>query len=254
MSPARVRILLRFGETKSELSPYVILSLLAHAGFVVVLLFLPSLTPSKPLPDNPLVVDLVAAPSRARAEARTAPTTPPPQAESTPPDVARIETRTPPPAKPLPEKIEPAPRPRKLSDPEPPPPRRTASGEATETPDATDATQEIHGDAGANSISPLEGGDVEFAWYRSAVTAALYGRWRRPLLDRLVETIEVRVSFEIQRNGSVQGLRVEQSSGVPTLDRSAVRAVSEADPLPPLPPNWRDSVLPATFLFRLHPE
>ena len=231
----------------SELSPYVILSLLGHVVFVAVLLLLPSLTPSKPFPDNPLVVDLVAAP-----RARTAAATPPPPPDSPPPDVARLETRTPPPAKPLPEKIEPAPE--KKPEPLPPPPRRTAAETQPAEPAPGEATGGIVADDGASSITPLEGGDVEFAWYRSAVTAALYGRWRRPLLEGLVEPIEVRVSFEIHRNGSVQRLRVDQSSGVPTLDRSALRAVSDANPLPPLPSNWRDAVLPATFLFRLHPE
>jgi len=244
VSPARVRIVARFGGAGSGLSPYVIVSLLGHVVFVAVFLFLPYLTPSKPFPENPLVVDLVAAPSPARAEART-PAAPPPS-ESPPPDVARMETRTPPPAKPLPEKIEPARKPKK--EPEPSPRRAAPEPAADETPDG------IVSDDGASSIAPLEGGDVEFAWYRSAVTAALYGRWRRPLLERLVEPIEVRVSFEIHGDGSVHGLRVDQPSGVPTLDRSAVRAVRDADPLPPLPPNWRDPVLPATFLFRLHPE
>ncbi len=247
MSPARVRIVARLGATSSALSPYVLLSLLGHVVFVVVLLLLPSLTPSKPLPDNPLVVDLVAAPRPARAEARTAAATPPPPAESPPPDVARIETRTPPPAEPLPEKIEPAHKPKKEPKPQPRP-RRAAAEPPPADPPPGEATE------GTSFIAPLEGGDVEFAWYRSAVTAALYGRWRRPLLERLAEPIEVRVSVEIQRNGRVQGLRVDQTSGVPTLDRSALRAVSDADPLPPLPPNWRDPVLPATFIFRLHPE
>ena len=241
MSPARVRIVARFGGTGSELSPYVVISLLAHIVFVAVLLFLPSLAPSKPFPDNPLVVDLVAAPRPARTEAREA-------AESPPPDVARVETRTPPPAKPLPEKIEPARNPKKEPEPQPPPRR------APPDPAPGEATGGMVDDDGASSIAPLEGGDVEFAWYRSAVTAALYGRWRRPLLERLGEPIEVQVSFEIRRDGRVQRLRVERTSGVPTLDRSALRAVSDADPLPPLPPNWRDPVLPATFLFRLHPE
>ena len=249
MSPARVRIVARFGGTSSELSPYVMISLLGHVVFVVVLLFLPHLRPSKPLPDNPLVVDLVAAPRPARAEART-PATPPPPAESPPPDVARMETRTPPPVKPLPEKIEPAQDPKPREEPEPqPPPRRPLTD-----PAPGEASEGLVGDDGASSIAPLEGGDVEFAWYRSAVTAALYGRWRRPLLDRLLEPIEVQVSFEIHRNGSVQGLRMDRSSGVPTLDRSAIRAVTDANPLPPLPPTWRDPVLPATFIFRIHPE
>jgi TonB family protein len=52
----------------------------------------------------------------------------------------------------------------------------------------------------------------------------------------------------------VAAVRVEQTSGVPSLDRSALRAVADATPLPPLPKNWGPPVLPATFVFRLHPE
>ncbi len=215
------------------------------------MLLVSNLTPARPMPDHPLVVDLVLAPGPRQAQVRTPAATPAAPPESPPPDVARIETRTPPPTKPLPEQIEPAKKPRKDPD---PPPRRAAAQPPPADPAPAEAADGIVSEDGSSSLTPLEGGDVEFAWYRSAVTAALYGRWRRPLLERQIETIEVQVSFEILRDGSVRGLRIVQSSGVPTLDRTALRAVSDADPLPPLPPNWRDPVLPATFLFRLHPE
>ena len=249
MSVARLRIVARLGQTSSELSPFVIGSLLAHGGFLVALLLMPYFKPDRPIPESPMVVDLVAAPGPPRPRVSPpAPPTPPP-AISPPPKEASVETRQPPPVDPLPEKIEPVknPKPRK-QEPEPRP-RRTAAD-----PPPDEASEGVVADDGGASISPLEGGDVEFAWYRSAVTAALYGRWRRPLLERLLEPIEVRVSFEIQRDGSIRAVQVEQSSGVPTLDRSAMRAVAEASPLPRLPPNWRDPVLPATFIFRLHPE
>jgi TonB family protein len=56
------------------------------------------------------------------------------------------------------------------------------------------------------------------------------------------------------RDGNVRGLRIEESSGVPTLDRSALRAVSDATPLPALPAMLHEPYLPASFVFRLYPE
>ena len=61
-------------------------------------------------------------------------------------------------------------------------------------------------------------------------------------------------AFEIARDGSVRGTRIDTSSGVPSLDRSALRAVSDASPLPPLPATWKDATLPAVFVFRLYPD
>jgi protein TonB len=101
----------------------------------------------------------------------------------------------------------------------------------------------------------MEGaGDFELGWYKGSVTAALYARWRKPILEGITEPREVRVTFQIQRNGQVTNPKVEQSSGVPSLDRSALRAVADASPLPPLPPNWREPTLSAGFVFRLYPE
>ena len=108
-------------------------------------------------------------------------------------------------------------------------------------------------DAG-HSIAPLSGGDVEFAWYRASVTAALYSNWQRPILTGLTEPIQVSISFEIVRDGRVVNLSVDGPSGVPSLDRSALRAVSDASPLPALPSNWRQPRLEAVFVFRLYPE
>jgi TonB family protein len=112
----------------------------------------------------------------------------------------------------------------------------------------------VLGEEGGSSITALEGGDVQFAWYRDSVTAALYSHWRRPILSGLVEQVEARVTFDILRDGSVRGLRIDHSSGLQAFDRSALRAVSDAAPLPPLPGNWRDATLPATFVFKLFPE
>lgn len=92
-----------------------------------------------------------------------------------------------------------------------------------------------------------------FGWYQNSVSRALYGSWRQPPLAGQREPLDVVIEFQIQRDGSVIGLKVAQSSGVPALDRSALRAVADASPLPKLPPTWRESRMTASFLFRLNP-
>ena len=243
----RIRIVARFGGDGPDLSPFVLLSMALHIGFVAAIVLVPILRPRKPFPDNPLVVSLVAAarPKSVQTRAPAPPVSKPPPTQR-PPKEASVEPRKPPPTKPLPEKIEP----KETAEPIDPPDEQEPA--TTEDPAPGETAGVVGDDSG--SIAALEGGDVEFAWYRASVTSALYGRWRRPVLDRLSEPVEVRVVIEIQRDGSVRGLRIEQSSGIPSVDRSALGAVADADPLPPLPANWRGPILPAAFLFRLHPE
>ncbi|HKQ62604.1 MAG TPA: energy transducer TonB, partial [Candidatus Polarisedimenticolaceae bacterium] len=103
-----------------------------------------------------------------------------------------------------------------------------------------------------SSIAPLTI-DSEFGWYSSSVTNALFAQWQRPMLEGQEQPLEVRVGFTILRDGSVRDLRVETTSGVPALDRSALRAVTDAAPLPPLPKNWPEPTLAAVYVFRLLP-
>ena len=100
----------------------------------------------------------------------------------------------------------------------------------------------------------MEAEDFEFAWYRDRVTAALYTQWVKPILENVGESYDVSVTFDILRNGSTENLQIEQSSGIQSLDRSALRAVADAAPFPPLPRAWRKPQLSARFLFRLHPD
>ena len=148
-----------------------------------------------------------------------------------------IETQPKPKPKPEPQAARP------VAQPPEEPPVEPAPGEPAEaTGDATAA------------VESLTGGASEFAWYRTSVTAALYSHWRRPILAGLAEPREVLVSFEILRDGRASDVRVSQSSGVPSLDRSALRAVQDASPLPPLPSGLSGASLSASFLFRLFPE
>ncbi len=250
----RVRLVARFGRRGSNLPRFVTASVLGHVLFVATILLLPSFSGRTTVPVDSLVVDLVAGAAPASASA-SAPA-PPPEAPAEPPAGAHVATKEPsaakkpePPKKKKPEK---KPEPKKAAPPPASARERPASAgppgpAAPKTPAATPG-------AGSASITPLEAGDSELAWYRDTVTAALYAQWVKPILEGIGEPYAVSVTFDILRDGSLESLRVEQSSGIPTFDRSAQRAVADAAPFPPLPAAWGKPRLSARFLFRLYPD
>jgi len=61
--------------------------------------------------------------------------------------------------------------------------------------------------------------------------------------------LRVVVLFEIARDGQVTGSKVEQSSGNSWYDQSALRAIVEANPFPPLPEGFPGQSLRVHFGF-----
>ena len=59
----------------------------------------------------------------------------------------------------------------------------------------------------------------------------------------------VYIDFEISRSGAPQNIRVEQSSGIPSLDQSAVRALQRIDTFGPLPSDYSGSKVSVEFWF-----
>ena len=66
---------------------------------------------------------------------------------------------------------------------------------------------------------------------------------------RVTKAPRVYLSFDIARDGKINNLGVQQSSGIPSLDRSAQRAVLASDKLPALPPDYRGSSVNVIFYF-----
>jgi protein TonB len=217
-------------------------SLVVHALLVAALILLPAFRKKQHFPENALIVELAplmrSAPPAAKPKPKVQ--TPPPAPK--PEEGVRIEAKEPV------KKPEPP-----AEEPKPQPAQEQAAPEEEELTDGG-APELLGGPDAGHSISPMEGGDVEFAWYRASVTAALYSNWRRPILSGITEPLEVSVGFEILRDGRVVNLRIENPSGVPSLDRSALRALADASPLPPLPAQWREPRLTAVFVFRMYPE
>jgi len=59
----------------------------------------------------------------------------------------------------------------------------------------------------------------------------------------------VYVTFDIGRDGHPTNVQLEQSSGVPSLDQSAVRALQRIDTFGPLPPDYNESKVSVEFWF-----
>jgi periplasmic protein TonB len=93
----------------------------------------------------------------------------------------------------------------------------------------------------------------QYGWYVQAVRDRISSNWLLSLIDpSILQARRVYVEFDIQRDGSVAGMHVTQSSGYPEIDRSAERAVLASSPLPSLPPNYHGSTVHVVFYFDYH--
>lgn len=76
---------------------------------------------------------------------------------------------------------------------------------------------------------------AKYGWYVRQIRDIVSGNWQRNMVDANVRSApRVYIYFEIQRDGSVTNESVKESSGVPSLDRSGLRAI-RASRFPPLP-------------------
>ena len=85
--------------------------------------------------------------------------------------------------------------------------------------------------AKASSSSQGQGGGS--ADYYSMITKEIWQQWVYP--DTGKKDIEAIISVKILRDGTAIVQKVEKSSGDALFDRSAIRAIAKASPLPPPP-------------------
>ena len=96
------------------------------------------------------------------------------------------------------------------------------------------------------------GGDFgnRFGWYVDVVRRKISENWLKYEIDPRVSSGQrVYITFDILRNGQPTNVQVEQSSGVPSLDVSAVRAIQRIDTFGGLPPEYNGSKVSVEFWF-----
>src|SRR5437899_5665704 len=96
------------------------------------------------------------------------------------------------------------------------------------------------------------GGDFgsRFGWYVKVVQQKVHDNWLAYEVDtRIKDARRFYLTFDITRDGRPTNVQVEQSSGVPSLDISAVRAVQRIDTFGSLPPDYSGSKVSVEFWF-----
>lgn len=146
------------------------------------------------------------------------------------------------------------------------PPRSRASDQAMAAPDgaASPVPTEVvepepagggtgTGGGGGLSLGEGDGGqvagvptDFHFSYYIERMLALIESRWYKPAVATGTRT---RVRFRIQSDGRLDAIEIEESSGHPSFDRAALRALYASNPLPPLPPAYLQSSLTVHLSF-----
>jgi len=108
--------------------------------------------------------------------------------------------------------------------------------------------------AGAKGGFGITGGGGDFgtkyAWYVQVIQQKVSQNWLRYEVDpRITSAQRVYVTFDVARDGHPTNIRVEQSSGVPSLDISATRALQRIDTFGPLPNDYSGNKISVEFWF-----
>jgi periplasmic protein TonB len=82
--------------------------------------------------------------------------------------------------------------------------------------------------------------DFQFSYYIQRMLVAIGMNWFKPSQGGSVSPV---IHFRIEKDGTISDAAVERSSGLPFVDRAALRAVLSSSPLPPLPVEYAGSHL-----------
>jgi len=194
--------------------------------------------PVKVIVPGPDVVQVaLIEPGAAPSVAPSRPAPPPPVEE----EGVRIEPQRPR-SRPQP----PRPEPPRAS---PPPRERPAETPATARPGMALPSARV-GVAGLSGSIGADHSDFQFAYYLQAVRDKVAANWSPPTgLVAGGQLVRAVVYFRIRRDGTVSGIRLETGSGAEYFDRSAVRAVTVSDRMPPLPTGFAGAELGVHFGF-----
>ena len=114
----------------------------------------------------------------------------------------------------------------------PPPPLGAASGTAT----------------GSGPLT-LSVSDFPYAWYIRQIQGKIQEKW----LGRAIPGQQPAVVFEIRRDGRLNVVTIDRSSGNAYYDQVALRAINDASPFPPLPDDFKKPVLRIGLQFVFDP-
>ena len=232
-------------------------------------------TPPAPKPETPQSSSPppVPVPVKPEPEPPPKPSRAKPEPEEKEPPVDRRPALPEPTAKPKPEPVKPNPKPDAKTDaktgkgtdkgkkpadsrPQPATPSQghagpgglAAVGKGDEIGKRGSAAGSPLGTSGLGSqIAGVEDPDFGYGYYLDRLLQLIDANWTRPPLGSGVKAI---LHFRIQKDGGIDELRVEESSGYNSFDLAALRAVQNASPFPALPASYRHDSLGISLIVR----
>jgi TonB family protein len=104
--------------------------------------------------------------------------------------------------------------------------------------------------AGSAFSSQIGLSNFPYTYYLQIIIDKVSGNWFTSLVDPGISgNFQTTVHFKIQKNGQVSDLKIEESSGIRSLDMSALRAVQTSAPFPSLPRAYEDEYLGIYLIF-----
>ncbi|MGQ9604392.1 MAG: energy transducer TonB [bacterium] len=109
------------------------------------------------------------------------------------------------------------------------------------------ASKPTNQSTGKSSGIRVDSKGFNFGYYLEIIRERVSDNWSPPPVgsDIVVSTIY----FRIRKTGEITDIKLEKSSGFELYDRAAIKAVSDAAPLPPLPVGFKDQWLGVHFEF-----
>lgn len=106
------------------------------------------------------------------------------------------------------------------------------------------------GGTGSTFSSQIGLSNFPFTYYLQFIIDKVSGNWFTSLVDPgITGNFQVTVYFKIHKNGQVSDLKVEETSGIRSLDMSALRAIQTSAPFPPLPRAYEEEHLGIYLIF-----
>jgi periplasmic protein TonB len=91
---------------------------------------------------------------------------------------------------------------------------------------------------------------VRYGWYVQIIQRKVSENWLKYEVDpRITSAQRVYITFYVARDGHPYDIHVEQSSGVPSLDISATRALQRIDTFGPLPSDYSGNKISVEYWF-----
>ena len=202
-----------------------------------------TLVRSIPLPANPEATNVLATESKGLSHSEPKPVVKEPDAIKLPGKDAKVK---PPKKQFAPTPVKPQPQPREVAQVD----NQIPFGEGGP----------VSGPYGAFTAGATKGGfgftggagdfGSKYAYYVDQVRRKVSENWLRYEVDPNISSARrVYVYFEITRDGSIANVKIEQSSGIPSLDQSAVRALQRIDTFGRLPDSYNGSRVSVEFWF-----